>query len=123
MSDQFYLDLIEEINPIIDEFGTTYTIHTPGTYDEATLTTSAPTTRTAVGLVADSQTLNGLGLSSPSDAQTLQWTNTRNLLLQASANIQPGESVTVDGKVHELNNAQTIKPANIVVLYILDLSL
>lgn len=116
-SDPFYNELVNEtVIPVIEEFGAEFTIRSPGQYDEATLTTGAESQRTAFGLVATGQ------IAAAMREAGVEITSTRNLLLVPSANVQPEDEVFVDGKWFPFTNVESIKPADIIVLYILDLT-
>lgn len=117
MSDEFYLDLLEEVTETVQEFGTTYKVVGVSQYDETTMTTLPATERTVVGLVADQQLANQL----MSD-QGASWIAVKSLLLTADANPQPGERVEVDGVLYPLDKLMEIKPANITLLYMLDVT-
>lgn len=120
MSDAFYIDIRDNtVVPLLTEFGTTFSVVTPGTYDARTLRTSEPTTRTVTGLVSDGSFVNQLVQS---EGANKQWTSQRILLLTPDADVDRNEKIIVDGLEHSLSNVETIKPANINVLYILDLS-
>lgn len=116
-SDAFYKQVIADIAPVFTELGTTYTVSTPGAYDELTLTTAPATTRNVVGLVADQQTaVEFAGLAGAT------WVATKTLILTADANPRQGEEITVDGRTYPLDKIVPIKPADIVVIYMLDVS-
>lgn len=116
-SDAFYNGIITEVNAVIDEFGTSYTVQAEGTYDEDELEPTAGATRSVDGLVADQQTV--LQLAGEAGAT---WVATRTLILKASSAPLPGEQILVDAKYFPLSNVVPIKPADIVVVYLLDIS-
>lgn len=119
MSDAFYIDIRDNtVDPLLVEFGTTYTVVTPGTFDKRTLRTSDPTTRSVIGLVSNGSFANDL---LQGEGAVKQWTSQRVLLLSSAADVARNERIVVDGVEHSLENVEEIKPANVNVLYILDL--
>jgi len=116
-SDAFYNELLPEINETIDEFGTTYVVKTPGGYNED-MSVSPATERPVQGLVAD----QSFQLPIPSVGQEASWGNRKQVILKAEANIKEGERLVFEGNEYPLSKAQTIKPANVVLLYILDVT-
>lgn len=119
-SDDFYNELIPEINEVLDELGTTYQVRGKSAFDSDTLTTIPGASRTVVGLVADQATTSSIGGFVPESA--LAWIGKKNLLLKASAAPQPGEEILVEGNWFPLAKISPIKPADVVVLYILDVT-
>lgn len=120
LSDSFYQELIPEIDGIIDELGTTYTLETPGEYNEDTMRNDPPATRPADGLVADQSvaiSVAGSGLSS--DAT---WMGRKMLILKSNTNPRPTESVLIDGLSYPLSKVVAIKPADVTVVYLLDIT-
>lgn len=112
-SDALYIGLTSDVNDLIDELGTSYTIYTPGVYDPATLTTGAETSRLVDGVVTDQPTL----FSSPAD-----WVANKTLVMKAASNPDELEEVVVDGKRYPMTMVEKIKPAEITVAYMLDVS-
>lgn len=120
-SDATYLAIVEDVNDALDALGTTYTVRAKGTYDSATLSTSPGAERTVTGLVADAELMSGFaGALLP--AESLAWVAKRALLLSPAANPQSGESIQVDGRWFSMDKIKTLKPADITLLYILDVS-
>lgn len=120
-SDEFYNELIGEVATALSELGTTFNVKAEGVYDPQTLTTSEGIERTVTGIVADQEQTYSLssGVGEPSKS----WISGKNLLLSADSHPKPKEEVYVDGKWFSLGNVKPIKPADVVVLYILDISL
>ena len=116
LSDAFYNEIAEELVAVFSELGTTYTVRTPGAYDEDTLETAAPSTRTVVGLVADQQT----ALQLTGEGGT--WVATKTLILRNDAIPLPSEEIQVDGVWFPLSKVVPIKPAEIAVVYLLDVT-
>ncbi|MBG89595.1 MAG: hypothetical protein CMO80_22230 [Verrucomicrobiales bacterium] len=122
-SDAFYNELLPEINATIDEFGTSFVVKTPGSYNED-MSVSPDTERTVQGVVADQNFQFPLGSigSSGSQGQNASWSNRKQVLLKAEADIKESEHLVFEGNAYPLNKAQTIKPANVVLLYIVDVT-
>lgn len=116
-SDAFYLEIKAEVDSVLEELGTSYNVRTPGTYDPDELETVPGVPRAVTGLVADQQTV--LAVAGEAGAT---WVATKTLILAADAAPLPGEEVQVDGKWFPLSKAIPIKPAEIVVVYLLDIS-
>lgn len=119
-SDVFYNELSAEVVGILSELGTTFTVKSEGVYDPSTLTTSEGSERTVSGIVADQQ--EAYSLSSGVGETSKSWVSGKNLLLTADSVPKAKEQVYVDGKWFSLSNVKPIKPADVVVLYILDIS-
>lgn len=120
-SDDFYNDLLPEVNQTLLDFGTYYTVRTRSTYDPDTLGTVPGTTRSALGLVADQSTaVQGDSRSSRSEATSR--IGLKSLLLAADSDPKPEEEVEVDGVWFSLEKIDTVKPAEVVMLYTLDLT-
>lgn len=123
-SDAFYIELREQVDEILAEFGANFTIRTSGVYDETTLTTSEATTREVVGVVGSN--FISSSIASMISAYSVATSNTtgqttKSLILTASAAPVDGEEIYVDGKWHSLKEAEKVKPADITVVYVLDL--
>ena len=122
-SDAFYQEVLVDVNAVLDEFGTSYTVRAQGTYDDDELEIVEGATRSVVGLVATQNDKSALGIIAfPVTETSAGWVGTKNLLLKADAAPQPGEEVQVDGKWYPLSKLVPIKPADIIVLYILDVT-
>lgn len=122
-SDSFYEEIVLEVNDVLDELGTTYVISTPGNYNDALMGNLPSTERNVVGLVGDQSiaisvaSMAGSGLSA--DAS---WMSTKVLILKADSLPVPTESVIVEGVSFPLTKLIAIKPADITVVYMLDVS-
>lgn len=123
LSDSFYNELIPEVDQVIDELGTSYVLTTPGAYNEQTLSNDPPSSRPVDGLIADQSvaisvaSMAGSGLSS--DAT---WMGKKILILKASANPKPTESIEIEGLTYPLSKVVPIKPADVTVVYMLDIT-
>lgn len=116
-SDAFYQSIVTEVDAVIQELGTTYQVRTRGAYNPATLTTEAPgAPRPVVGIVANQQFAQQLVQGDAS------WVASKSLILTAAAKPLPTEEVEVDGTWYTLESVTPIKPADIVVIYMLDIS-
>lgn len=113
-SDQFYYEIQEEVDGVIAEFGKEFDIRTPGIYDDTEMATLPGTVRKANGVVADQQFASQLVPNG--------WLATKTLILPASANPTKGEEVQVDGKWFGLEKIMQVKPADVVVCYMLDVT-
>jgi hypothetical protein len=114
-SDTFYQELQVEVDEILTDLGTSFTIRAEGTYDADELEVSTGSTRSVVGLVADQQTVIKI-------SGEASWSALKSLILTADAAPQPGEEVQVDSKWFSLSKVVPVKPADIVVVYLLDVS-
>ncbi|QDP52361.1 MAG: hypothetical protein Unbinned4162contig1001_61 [Prokaryotic dsDNA virus sp.] len=120
-SDAFYNEIVAEVDAVLLELGKSYDVMGEGVYNNTTLTTTDGPVRPVTGLVADQQTSLQIGAISGNTGD-YSWLGAKNLLLSPSANPQPDERINVDGVWYELNNIVEIKPADVAVLYILDIS-
>ena len=116
-SDSFYLEVKAEVDTVLDELGTSYQVRGQGAYDPDELESVPAAPRAVSGLVADQQTV--LQLAGEAGAT---WVATRTLILKADAAPQEGEEIQVDGKWYPLSKLVPIKPAEITVVYLLDVS-
>ena len=114
-SDAFYNELLADVNETLEEFGTEYTVRSPGVYDGTELESTPSTNRKVTGLVSTGNEMHILAGESG-------WVSTKTLLLTAGAAPKAGEEVQVDGKWFPLSKLTAIKPADVVVLYMLDVA-
>lgn len=124
-SDDFYLELIEEIVPIIEEFGTEYQVRpVAGQFDPSTLKAGAPgASRIVKGLVDTAQ--SQFNLASQIYAVTASAAiklGKKSLILLPDANPKTNEEINVDGQWFNLGKVEPVKPADVVVLYMLDIT-
>lgn len=115
----FYSDLVAEtVIPLLEEFGTSFTVRTPQTYDPATADVSGDqTTRTVTGIVDKNFNIRQIFAESSGS-----WLSTKMLILSPLANILPNEEIQVDGLWTSCENIETLKPADTVLLYMLDIT-
>jgi len=122
-SDDFYLDILGEVDSVVAELGTTYKVRGSSTYDPDTLTRGSTAERDVVGLVASGQVAHSLGsIAFPVTETSAAWIETKTLILTAAANPRPEEEVLVDGHWFPLSKVKPIKPAEITVVYLLNVS-
>jgi len=117
VSDTFYNEIVSEVDSVLDQFGTNFTVRAQGTYDEDTLENSDGATRSVTGVIATQQVVNSIGAIISEG-----WTGRKSLILKASAAPAPGEEIQVDSEWFPLSKVIPIKPADVVVVYMLDVS-
>lgn len=123
-SDAFYLELLEDVDPLFTEFGRDFQVRGPGVYDETTRTTGVGASREVMGIVVDQQTLNNLGSQIFAvDEKSQAFLGKKNLLLRRDANPDVKEEIEVDGTWFPLARVRPLKPAAILMFYVLDVSL
>ena len=88
-----------------------------GDYNPGSMTTPDGTSRAVWGLVADEQTILQIAGSTGGT-----WTATKTLVMRNDADPLPGESIEVDGDWFPLSNVVPIKPADVTVVYLMDVS-
>lgn len=116
-SDAFYTEIRDEVDTVLDELGTTYSVRSPGEYDPDELETGVGSSRTVSGLVADQQTAAQFAGN-----QSANWIGKKTLILKASSAPKTDEEVQVDGDWFPLSKLVPIKPADITVVYMLDVT-
>lgn len=122
-SDEFYTEIKTEVDSILAEFGTTYNVRAEGTFDEDELENTSGATRQVTGLVATQQEQSsGGGIGLTLNTLNTGWNATKTFIMEADANPLPGEEVQVDSKWYPLSKAVPLKPADVVVVYFLDVS-
>ncbi len=115
ISDNFYLEVIADIQSVFTDLGKTYQVRGIGAVNalEGTVTTTAE--RTVNGVVADSQFMSAM-------LGNTFGTNKKYLVFDYQSNPLSNEEVQVDGFWIPLVNIEEVKPADIVVAYMLDIS-
>jgi len=120
-SDAFYLSVKEDVDAIIEEFGTQYTVRARGgEIDPATLKRTAGATRTVTGLVDAQDFTATLGLAT-NDADNFARVSQKSMLFTAASALKENEEILVDSAWLSLNKLKVLKPANVILLYMLDL--
>lgn len=115
-SDAFYIELASDTIEVLTEFGKEFNVRSKGVTDLSTLTVTEGGTRNVWGLVSDAQA------QSYAEVGSVQWTATKTLILAPDADPVEGEFVIVDGVSYPLDKIVAVKPADIVVVYLLDIS-
>lgn len=121
-SDAFYNGIIAKIGPVFAKLGTSYAVRSPAQFNEETLASTPGNTRSVTGIVADQQTTRELGGQAWRNMDSGEWVATKTLILLPDAKPQPKEEVQVDGKWYSLDKLVPIKPADVTVIYMLDVS-
>lgn len=122
-SDQFYIELRDEVDGLLEELGTSFEVRGIDSFDDQSLTVSKTEQRTVDGVVADQSLSFGfLANTSFLDNASPEWLSTKNLILTAASNPLENEEILVDGKWFPLSKINPIKPADITVVFILDVS-
>jgi hypothetical protein len=115
----FYAETKAEVSALLSELGKLFDVRSKGVYDETTMTFGAPKTRRIYGVVADSSLATSFaGVAVDKDMQ-----GKRVVLLDASLNPKATDEINVDGRFFSLEKIQEVKPADVVLLYILDVTL
>lgn len=122
-SDAFYNEIKVEVDELLAELGTTYNVRSEGAYDTDLLTTSPGATRTVTGIVANQQFVNSVSaILFPVGEASATWIAKKTLILTAESSPLPGEDVQVDGDWFPLAKSVPIKPADVVVVFMLDVT-
>lgn len=121
MSDAFYNELLVDVNEVINEYGKSFQVRSAGGFDTQTLETAQGLTRTVMGIVADSSLTHTLSTVVQRD-QPIDWLNKKMLILASTLKPLKGDEINVDGVWLSLSKIQAIKPANVALLYMLELS-
>ena len=115
-SDAFYNEVAADAKETIVEFGKQFDVIAKATTNLETLEVSEGATRKVWGVVT-----NGDYTAFVTDS-SVQWTASKTLILSHDANPAKCERVNVDGKLYDLDKLVPIKPADVVVIYLLDIS-
>lgn len=123
-SDAFYNAIVPKVVAALQKVGKSYTIRAKGQYNKATLTTIAGSTRSALGVAAaqDNALFFGLTARFVGEGANQDWIGTKQLIFGPDLNPQPGEEVEFEGKWFPLHKVETVQPADVPLLYILDVS-
>lgn len=118
-NDAFYNELIQEVLPLLKEYGTTYSVRGVTPYDPSTMTGGESSTRTVKGLDTNgfisSELGSDVGGANRGGAFIL---GHHTLIVEPSADLKQTDQIQVDGTWHNCNRLQAIKPGNIVVMYL-----
>lgn len=121
-SDQFYNELIPEVISALTNYGTEFQVRSKGVYNSETMQTGTGSIKTVLGLISDGSIVSNMGNNTGLDASRMNWVGKRVLLLSPSLKADKTDEVNVDGVWHSLTKINELKPANVVLLYILDLT-
>ena len=116
MSNQFYSEIVTQVNALLKQFGTQFEVRGPGQYVAEQLKSTPTTSRSVLGLVSNQELAANL---SNDDG----WIGKKILIISADAAIKSNEDVKVDGRWFALSKIVQIKPADVVVVYMLDVTL
>jgi hypothetical protein len=124
MSDDFYNELLVDVNDTILQFGKEYQVRAKGAFNNETLSVTQGATRKVMGLVSDSSIMNNIGSMGSAGVGTdaKEWVGKKVLLLVATLKPLKTDEINVDGRWYSLNQIQQVKPANVTLLYILDIT-
>ena len=117
-SDSLYIKFRAKADELLRRFGTQFDIVSQGYYDEETLTSVEGETTTAWGVLTNDKAV----LQTIAGDTGGTWTATKTLILSAERDYLPTDQVKVEGRNYSLSNLETIKPADITVVYLLDVS-
>lgn len=117
-SDPLYLKFRAKADKLLRRFGTQFNVVSQGYYDEETLTSMEGETTKAWGVLTNDKAM----LQSFAGDLGETWSATKTLILSAERKYLPTDQVKVEGKTYSLSNLETIKPADIIVVYLLDVS-
>lgn len=122
-SDAFYIELRDEtVIPLLEEFGTTYTVRADSTYDPSTGDTTLGATRTVKGVIADESMTKGLLVNAGAEASENTWIGRKNALLDPTVAFAPNEEIQINGQWYPSSKVQPLQPGDIIVMYIVDLT-
>ena len=117
-SDAFYIRLRDKADKIIHKFGKQFQKVSQGSFDPKTLTSLPTTSEPVWGILAnDANTIRDLA-----GEVTGTWTASKTLILSAATKIKATDSIRVENQDYSLANIVTVKPADVIVVYLLDVS-
>jgi hypothetical protein len=114
-SDAMYTEIANETLETLKEFGKEFDVQSAGVTNFTTQTVSDGVTRKVWGIVADSNAQELTGMA------TIQWSAKKTLMLAFNAAPVKGDEILVDGVSFTLDKITAIKPADITVVYLLDI--
>jgi len=115
-SDAFYNNLLGTVDTLIIRFGKTFNIRKRGGYDPATRTVGGSVSRTTEGVVIDAMAMREIN-------NLDGWHAEKTLILRASSAMDSEDEVEVDGRWFPAEKMMPIKPADVTMLYMVDVSL
>jgi hypothetical protein len=115
-SDSFYNELKEDVLQIAKDYGAEFNVQGAGVTDLSTQTMQEGSIRKVWGIITDSKVQELTGMNS------VIWEARKTLIMPYTAEPKNGEQVIVDGIKYPLNKVTTIKPAEVIVVYLLDVS-
>lgn len=119
----FYQDIQREVSALLLELGKPFEVRSKGAYNETTMSYAAPTIRSVQGIVSDSSLRNTIsGLSMGALAVDKDTRGSKVILFDASLAPKTTDEVNVDGNFFSLEKIQEVKPSDVVLLYILDVT-
>lgn len=122
-SDAFYNEIRNEVIALIKELGTSYTIEAPSTYDSLTMTTTPGAQRQVDGVVSTQSQFDSVAAIAFAVTETSSvWLGKKSLLLSPEALPLADEKIIIGGDYFSLGKLVEIKPADVTLLYILDIS-
>lgn len=124
-SDAFYKELLPEITAALNDYGKAYQVRSKGLMNEETRLVAPGVTRSVQGLVSDGSIVSNIGSvgqNSGLEANRVQWVGKKVILLAPNLKPNKTDEINVDGVWLSLSKIVELKPANIVLLYILDLT-
>lgn len=122
-SDSFYNQIVTEVDNLLEEYGAKFTIRTQGSIDPVTFAETPGSTRTAFGVVNNSELGSTLAMQLNAIASTNNENNAKAvLLLSPTAAPQALEEVMVDGRWYSLGKVKPVRPAEVTLLYSLELA-
>jgi len=118
-SDSFYTALLPKITDVLTRLGTNYEIRSRGAFDVDSLTiTYSGDTAVSKGVLMNQNVASVLG-----DTTVNSSLDSKTLILSVDNEVTPEHEVKVADRWYPMDALITIKPANITVLYIVELSL
>lgn len=117
-NDLFYQNLAEEVNEVIGEYGKTFIFRRVGAYNHDTLQTLPPTEFTSAGVLASRKDAVQLVSSAGNVPQLI---SSSYLILSGLVPVERTDVVMINGKPHSCSKIEEVKPADVVVCYMLGL--
>ena len=124
-SDSFYNELLPDIIAALNDYGKAYQVRAKGLMNQETRVVAPGATRSVQGLVSDGSAVSNLGSvgqNSGLETNRVQWVGKKVILLAPNLKPNKTDEINVDGVWLSLSKIVELKPANIVLLYILDLT-